>query len=88
MADIATLCLEATVQLVERRPARGAFRTARFEATDATAEDTGRRALAEWLGSVAPNTIVIGVDDERDLLLVHQLRRQGDAEQLDVLRLG
>jgi hypothetical protein len=28
------------------------------------------------------------VDAERGLLLVHQLRRQGDADDLDPLRLG
>jgi hypothetical protein len=48
----------------------------------------GRRALAETVGSVAPNTIVIGIDDERGLLLVHQLRRHGGPEDLDVTRLG
>jgi hypothetical protein len=40
------------------------------------------------LGSLAPNTVVIGVDPDRDLLLVRQLHRQGGREQLDVLGLG
>jgi hypothetical protein len=40
------------------------------------------------LGSLAPNTIVIGIDDERDLMLVHQLRRDGGRDELDVLELG
>lgn len=51
-------------------------------------DDVGRRALAEGLGSLAPNTIVIGIDGENDLLLVHQLHRSGGREQLDVLELG
>jgi hypothetical protein len=86
--DIATLCLVAIAQAAQRRPARGAFRTTRFDATAETPADTGRRALAEWLGSVSPNTIVIGVDADRGRLLVHQLHPRGEAEELDVLRLG
>ncbi|HWF51374.1 MAG TPA: hypothetical protein VG294_12115 [Solirubrobacteraceae bacterium] len=49
-------------------------------------EPSRRRALAEALGSLTPNTIVIGIDTERGLLLVHQLRRQGRPEELDVMR--
>jgi hypothetical protein len=48
----------------------------------------GRSALAESLGSFAPNTIVIGVDPERELILGHQLRRTGGDEAIDVLGLG
>jgi hypothetical protein len=40
------------------------------------------------MGSLSPNTIVVGVDTERGLVLVHQLQRQGDAEQIDPLGLG
>jgi hypothetical protein len=86
--DIAWLCWEALVQVVAPRPVRGVFRAAAFSATADTPEDTGRRALSEWLGSLSPNTIVLGIDAERGLVLVHQLHRQGDAEQLDPLGLG
>ena len=47
-----------------------------------------RRALAEAVGSLTPNTIVIGVDEERNLILGHQLRRSGGADGVDVLGLG
>jgi hypothetical protein len=87
-ADVGVVCWEALVQLAAPRPARGVFRAAAFGAVKAEPADTGRRALVESLGSVAPNTIVVGVDAERGLLLVHQLRRQGDPGQLDVLGLG
>ena len=50
--------------------------------------ETGRRALAESLGSFAPNTIIVGVDAERELLLGHQLRPGGGDEAIDVLGLG
>ena len=86
-SDIALVCREAVVQLIERKPQRGRFRAVRFEGGEAPA-DHGRRALTELLGSLAPNTIVLGVDSERQLLLVHQLRRDGGPEGLDVLRLG
>lgn len=86
--DIALLCWDALVQVVSPRTARGKFRATAFGATADTPQDTGRRALSEWLGSISPNTIVVGIDTERGLVLVHQLHRQGDAEQLDPLGLG
>lgn len=87
-SDIGIVCWEAVAQLARPRPNRGVFRATTFRATKHTAGDTGRRALAETVGSVAPNTIIVGVDDERGLLLTHQLRRHGAPEDLDVTRLG
>lgn len=87
-SDIGILCWEAVVQLVHPRRTRGVFRAARFTATDETSSHAGRRALAETVGSVAPNTIIVGVDTERKLLLTHQLRRHGPPGDLDVTRLG
>jgi hypothetical protein len=86
--DIALVCWEALAQLVRPRAARGSLRAVRFRAVEQDAAGTGRRALAEALGSVAPNTIVVGIHAEDGLLLVHQLHRQGPPEDLDVLRLG
>lgn len=86
--DIAILCSEALAQLVAPRQTRGTFRAAPFRATAETPADTGRRALSEWAGSVSPNSFVVGVDPERGLVLVHQLRRQGDTGRLDPLGLG
>jgi hypothetical protein len=85
--QIALVSWEALAQLVQRRPVRGTFRTVAFRAGGQRPRDAGRRALTEALGSLAPNTIVIGVDAERDLLLVHQLHRQGGSEELDSLGL-
>jgi multisubunit Na+/H+ antiporter MnhE subunit len=76
-------------QLVRRRPPRGEFRAVRFRAGYANgAHDTTRRALATAAGSFAPNSYVVGVDAERDLLLVHQLDPAGGADELDPLELG
>jgi hypothetical protein len=85
--DMAMLCAAAFVQLVKPRSARGRFRAVSFEG-GMESGDHGRRALAEMFGSLAPNTIVIGVDPETELLLTHQLRRDGPPDDLDVLGLG
>ena len=86
--DITLLCREALLQLVAPRRIRGVFRAARFAAVEENPGDAGRRALSEWLGSLSPNTIVIGVDPDRRVVLVHQLRRQGNADHIDPLGLG
>jgi hypothetical protein len=86
--QIVLISWDALAQLVSPRPARGSFRAVSFAAGGDSSRDVGRRALAEGLGSLAPNTIVIGIDRDRDLLLVHQLRRGGGREQIDVLDLG
>jgi multisubunit Na+/H+ antiporter MnhE subunit len=85
--DAGLLCSEAVAQLRHRKPRRGQFRAVAFQAGTGE-QDRGRYALTEIVGSLAPNTIVIGVDPDSDLLLVHQLRRNGDRHDIDVLELG
>jgi multisubunit Na+/H+ antiporter MnhE subunit len=84
---IAVVTREAIAQLASRKRRRGQFRAIPFNG-GAGAYDVGRRALTESLGSFAPNTIVLGVDPDRNLLLVHQLHREGGREELDALGLG
>ncbi len=86
--DIAAVSAAALTQLVRRRKSVGEFRSAPFRTGESDEIETGRKALAEGLGSFAPNTIVVGVDDERELILAHQLRRRGGREAVDVLELG
>lgn len=87
--DTARVLWVVVRHLVLRRPPRGEFRAVPFRAGRVDgARDTGRRVLAKSAGSFAPNTYVIGVDEERDLLLVHQLCPKGGAEELDPLELG
>jgi hypothetical protein len=83
--DIATLAVVAVRQLVSPQRARGEFRTAPFRARADEPFETGKRALAEALGSFAPNTIVVGVDGDRELILAHKLSGSGP---IDPLRLG
>jgi hypothetical protein len=85
---IALVCFDAVSQLFTRTPQRGSFRAVSFAACGDDGADAGRRALAEALGSLAPNTIVVGIDTERKLVLVHQLHRHGGRDELDPLRLG
>lgn len=86
-AQLVIVSIEAVAQLIVPKSARGGFRAVPF-AGGAEGEDIARFALTESLGSFTPNTIVIGIDDERGVLLVHQLRCQGSVDELDVLRLG
>jgi hypothetical protein len=86
--DIAAVSLLALRQLVRPRAVVGEFRAVPFHCGDEDALETGRRALAESFGSFAPNTIIIGVDAERQLLLGHQLRVSGGDDAIDLLRLG
>jgi hypothetical protein len=85
--DVVRVSGEALVQLVARKPVRGSLRAIPFHGGDRP-RDLGRIALTETLGSFAPNTIVLGVDPDSELMLVHQLRTAGASDELDVLRLG
>jgi multisubunit Na+/H+ antiporter MnhE subunit len=49
---------------------------------DDTAAGQTRRALLIGGTSVAPNTVVLGIDRDRDVMIIHQLVvNQGEAEQ-------
>lgn len=86
--DIWQVSIVAVQQLLSPARRRGGLRAFRFEHGGREgACDAGRRALAESLGSFAPNTVVIGIDPERNLILAHQLRRSGGVEEIDVLGL-
>jgi multisubunit Na+/H+ antiporter MnhE subunit len=76
----------ALARLLLRRPVSGRFRTARYTATSDKADDVGRRVLTEWAGSLAANRYVIGIDPEREHLIVHEL--VGADSPLDPLELG
>lgn len=87
-ADIVTVSWVAVRQLVRPRAVNGQFRSVPFRGGEDARLEVGKRALAQSLGSFAPNTIVIGVDAERELLLGHQLRCSGGDAAIDVMKLG
>ncbi len=67
----------------------GALRAVRFTPEGSPAEVSARCALASAAGSFAPNTIVLGVEPDRELILVHQLHpTPGDRTSVDPLELG
>jgi multisubunit Na+/H+ antiporter MnhE subunit len=86
--DLVLVLLAIVRQVFERKRARGRIRAMPFRHGGDAPDAAGRRALAESLGSFAPNTIVIGVDDERNLIIVHQLVPTGEtAKTLDPMEL-
>jgi hypothetical protein len=87
-SDVVAVSLVAFRQLLRPRPVNGTFRAVPFRCGADNEIETGRIAMAEAFGSFAPNTIIVGVDVERELILGHQLRRTGGAEAIDVLGLG
>jgi hypothetical protein len=87
-SDVVALSWLALHQLVAPRATVGEFRAVPFRCGDDAALETGRRALAESFGSFAPNTIIIGVDADREVLIGHQLHVEGGAEAIDLLGLG
>ena len=55
------------------RPVRGVFRVVPFPGEADDASSAGRRALVTALVSVAPNTVVVGVEGAGGEMLIHQL---------------
>lgn len=87
--DIALVSAAAFRGLVQRGAPLGRFRAVRFAGGgEAEEKETGKRALAEAFGSFAPNTIIIGIDGDRELILAHQLKPTGGPEAIDLLGLS
>lgn len=71
------------------RPAHvGRFRAFPFRCAEQRQLESGRHAMAESFGSFAPNTIIVGVDYETEMILGHQLKQGGGREAIDILELG
>jgi multisubunit Na+/H+ antiporter MnhE subunit len=61
-------------ELTGTKRVRGSLRTVPFHhGGERDPRASARRALAEIGVSMTPNTVVIGVDPDRDVLVVHQL---------------
>jgi multisubunit Na+/H+ antiporter MnhE subunit len=85
--DVWRLTRAAFAQLVQRRASRGEIVALPFPHTADDPDTRARRAIAVGLGSVAPNSIIVGVDPDAGVLLVHQLDPTRDPDDLDPLRL-
>lgn len=86
--DIALVSFAALRQLIRRDAQVGRFRAVSFSCTDDQGLVSGRHALAEATGSFAPNTFVIGIDEDREVILAHQLWPTGGPDAIDLLDLG
>jgi|SRR5215208_5201849 len=76
-------------RLVMRQPASSSFRAIPFRAVGENPEANARRAIAMTVGSIAPNTYVVDIDQDYELILVHQLvPKPGDSKSIDPLELG
>ena len=71
--DTASLFAALWRHLVLRRPVEGRFRAVHFAWDGHGPRAVARRALAKAAGSLAPNTYVVGIDEDEDVILVHQL---------------
>ena len=85
--DVGRLTRAAFAQLVRPRASRGEIVTLPFPHTGDDPDTRARRAIAVGLGSVAPNSIIVGVDPDAGMLFVHQLEPTRDPDDLDPLRL-
>lgn len=86
-SDTVLLSRAVVARVRGRRVSVGAFRSAPFRCSPAH-ERSDRRALAEIAGSLAPNTVVVGIDTEAQRLIVHQLVVTSGRGGLDPLELG
>jgi multisubunit Na+/H+ antiporter MnhE subunit len=73
-ADLVPLTRVLVTRGILRRPTESRVEETPFTALSDSGEDAAERALAEALGSLAPNRVVIGLDHERGVLLTHRLQ--------------
>jgi hypothetical protein len=60
--------------VVRREDVRGRWITMPFPGVQGDgSEAVSRRAVAKWFGSVAPNTLVAGFEEDAERILLHQL---------------
>ena len=67
-------------RIILGREPDGLLRSIPFDSGGETARAAARRALALTLTTIPPNFIVIGIDEDKDLMLVHQVQESGVEE--------
>jgi hypothetical protein len=73
-ADLVPLTRVLVTRGILRRSTRSRLEETPFTKLGDTDEDAAERALAETLGSLAPNSIVVALDHERGVLVTHRLQ--------------
>jgi multisubunit Na+/H+ antiporter MnhE subunit len=85
--DTGVVALALWRAILRRRPMHGSFRAIRFRSGGRDGRSLARRVAAKWLDSLGPNSYVIGIDDEQDVMLVHQLDPPADPASADPMEL-
>ena len=68
-------------RLLRGEPPPSGFRELPVRAGGQDREDVTRRVLLVGAHSLAPNTVVLGIDQDRDVMVVHQLvAKEGRAQ--------
>jgi hypothetical protein len=66
------------------KPIEGTFRIVHFPCGPGDdRRDQARLAVTQWLGGVSPNSYVLGIDESRNVAVVHQLIRSERLPDLD-----
>ena len=73
--------------LVRPRRVRGRLRAVEFPVGARGSRARAKRVAAKWLDSIGPNSYVVGVDAEHDVMLVHQLVPPDDPASADPMEL-
>jgi multisubunit Na+/H+ antiporter MnhE subunit len=69
--------------LIRREPIKGHYRIVSFRpGSEDDPRAQARRTVAGWLGTISPNTYVIGIDEEHHVVVLHQLIRDDEPPEL------
>jgi hypothetical protein len=84
LVDTWRMAMLLVKHFVRGEPIKGCFRTVTFPAgADDDPHAQAVRTVAEWLGSVSPNTYVVGIHESHHVAVVHQLIRDELPPELD-----
>jgi hypothetical protein len=84
LRDCSLLVRALAVAAWRREAIEGTFRCVHFAGADrGDPRGQARLAVAKWLGGVSPNTMVVGFDEPRDSVLVHQVVRTKSPPDVD-----
>jgi multisubunit Na+/H+ antiporter MnhE subunit len=87
LVDTWRMALLLAAHFLRGKPIEGSFRIVHFPCGPRDdARDQARLAVSQWLGGVSPNTYVLGIDDRRNVAVVHQLIRDQRPPDLDPSR--
>lgn len=83
--DTWTLVIVLAERMAGRAP-ESTFQSFPFEISDETATDVGRRVAAVYFTALQPNSVVVGFDRNRQRIIVHQLRPDGESPVAETLK--